>query len=307
MVLASRQLHYFIVTAQTLCLTTAAAQLCITPSPLGRSIALLEERLGYRLFIRLPDGIRLTPQGESLYTAVRPLYQQLRQLEKGAALPIHTLKVANDGLSAGFCTVFADKISALSPPQYLQVNIVPVPTMKMVLQQHLADLGIVSDPLGDERGLHKVCLPSDRVKLAVPQELAQHDVVQLMKTLPLAQYHVAPDNGHTRRVLSHLQELGVTPTILRFTEMAQRLRMVQQGLAVSLVPASAIRHMRDGQIQLRDLPGGEIIVNRYVYCLQEKAVSLQDSLALLESSIQQWLNPDEQDSYSNKNCACSSE
>ncbi|WP_078062038.1 LysR family transcriptional regulator [Serratia marcescens] len=295
MLFASKQLHYFITTTQMLCLTKAAERLCITPSPLGRSIMQLEERLGYKLFVRLPEGLRLTPQGEALYQDVYPFYQRLLELEQqhrtGVAAPLHTLKMATDGLYSGFCTTLADKLSALIPAQYLQMQILPVEAMLTALRNHQIDCCLVSDPLLEERGLHKRPLPQESLKLAVSAELASACAVTLMQELPLAQYNVVPDNGHARRVLDWLHKVGITPKVLRFPEMAQRLRMVRQGLAVSLVPHSVSRILQDTEIRLLDLPDGGPALRRYVYCLQSNYSQLQDPLSLLDASLEHWLNP----------------
>ncbi|ELY3087845.1 LysR family transcriptional regulator [Klebsiella aerogenes] len=292
MLFISRQLHYFIITAEMRSLKDAATRLCITPSPLGRSLAELESQLGTRLFFRSPDGIRLTPQGGSFYNQVYPLYQQLTQLgrryqdhhEPGCNI----LKVASDGIATGFCTLFADKLSALTPPHYLQMQVLAVPDIGPSLRRHVIDACIVSDPLADEQDLYRQYLSEEPIRLAVSPELADHDVIWLMKEFPLAQYDIAPDNGHLRRVLAWFHLLGISPVILRFTEMAQRLSMVEQSLAVSLVPASTIRDIRRDTVTLLDLPDDSPSVCRYVYCLQEQHNALRDPLALLESSIRQW-------------------
>jgi len=288
MLLVSRQLYYFIITAEMHSLKDAASRLCITPSPLGRSLANLESELGVRLFYRSADGISLTPQGEQLYRSVYPVYQQLAQLkdrfhdnEKPRCPP---LRVATDGLATGFSTIFADKLTALTPPRYLQMQELSVKEIASSLRRQTIDMGIVSDPLTDERGLYRHFLLEEPIKLAVPQEFSSQNVIRLMEAYPLAQNHMAPDNGHIKRIHAWYDLLGISPDILRFTEMSQRLYMVEQGLAVSLVPASTAHNIPDN-IVLMDLPDGSPSVRRYVYCLLERYSNLKDPLALLESSM----------------------
>lgn len=295
MLFASKQLHYFITTAHMLCLTKAAERLCMTPSPLGRSITQLEERLGYKLFIRLPDGLRLTPEGEALYHDIYPYYQRLMDMEKsyrtGEQSPLHTLKMATDGLYSGFCTTLADKLSALLPAQYLQMQILPVPEMLKALNSHQIDCCVVSAPLLEESGLHKISLPEEPLKLAVPAELGTCSPIALMKELPLVQYNVVPENEHAQRMLAWLRKAGVLPKVVRFPEMTQRLRMVQQGLAVSLVPHSVRYIFQGDDVTLLDLPDDCPMLCRYAYCLQDKRPHLEDALALLSASVTHWLSP----------------
>jgi len=56
-------LKAFEVVARTSSLTTAAAELCVTPSAVSRQISVLEEYLGLQLFTRERGGVRLTAVG----------------------------------------------------------------------------------------------------------------------------------------------------------------------------------------------------------------------------------------------------
>ena len=295
MLFASKQLRHFITTAQLLCLTKAAERLCMTASPLGRSIARLEERLGYRLFIRLPDGLRLTARGEALYHDIYPYYQRLIELEKnhsaGEQPVMNILKMATDGLYSGFCTTLADKLSALCPPQYLQMQILPVTGMADAMKEQRTDCCIVSDPLPDEKALRRITLPEEPIRLAVPAELATCSPLTLMRELPLAQYNVSLDNGHAHRVQAWFRRADIPLSVLRFSEMSQRLRVVQQGLAVSLV-ADSVKHMfHDDDMRLLDLPADFPVIQRYVYCLEARHPHLEDALSLLLASVERWLTP----------------
>ena len=293
MMFASKQLCHFITTAQLLSITKAAHHLCMTASPLGRSIARLEERLGYKLFIRLPEGLLLTPQGEELYHDIHPYYLKLIALEKNHLSVDNSdtslLKIATDGLYSGFCTTLADKLSALSTSQYLQTQILPVTNMIDALKQQRVDLCIVSSPLQDEKALRRIELPVESSKLAVPAELAQHSPLTLLRELPRAQYSVFADNEYTHAVETWLRQADIPSHALSFSEMSQRLRMVQQGLAVSLV-ADSVKHMfNDADIRLLDLPTDFPLIQRYVYCLETSYTRLEEVLSLLLASVKCWL------------------
>lgn len=58
------RIEYFLILAQELNFTRAAARLCITPQALTKQIALLEEELGARLFDRTTRSVRLTTIGQ---------------------------------------------------------------------------------------------------------------------------------------------------------------------------------------------------------------------------------------------------
>jgi len=60
-----RQLTYFVAAAETLQISRAAARCFVSQPSLTIAIRNLEDYLGVKLFTRHPDGLRLTPQGES--------------------------------------------------------------------------------------------------------------------------------------------------------------------------------------------------------------------------------------------------
>ncbi|WP_300000153.1 LysR family transcriptional regulator [uncultured Cedecea sp.] len=77
----SNLLRSFIVTANNKSIKDSARQLFITESPLSRRIKILEDKLGCSLFIRGRDGISLTKEGEAIYNAILPYYNDMLSLE----------------------------------------------------------------------------------------------------------------------------------------------------------------------------------------------------------------------------------
>jgi DNA-binding transcriptional LysR family regulator len=47
--------------------TQAGEELCISQPAVSQAMKLLENSLGSKLFIRIPKGVRLTPEGEVLF------------------------------------------------------------------------------------------------------------------------------------------------------------------------------------------------------------------------------------------------
>lgn len=69
------QIKYFITIAKCLSFTKAAEQLYISQPALSRHIKNMEEELNLQIFVRTPNGIRLTPAGSSLYMGLNSLYE----------------------------------------------------------------------------------------------------------------------------------------------------------------------------------------------------------------------------------------
>ncbi|MFD0712407.1 LysR family transcriptional regulator [Paenibacillus sp. GCM10027626] len=75
----------FYVTAVTGSLSKAAEQLFITQPAVSHSIKQLEERLGGRLFFRMPKGVKLTAEGEELFRYIEQAYHYIRNGERKMA------------------------------------------------------------------------------------------------------------------------------------------------------------------------------------------------------------------------------
>jgi DNA-binding transcriptional LysR family regulator len=71
--LETRELKYFVAVAEELNFTRAAERLGMAQPPLSRAIALLEAKLGVRLFDRTPRQVTLTAAGAVLVTEARHL------------------------------------------------------------------------------------------------------------------------------------------------------------------------------------------------------------------------------------------
>ncbi|MDN7143427.1 LysR family transcriptional regulator [Pseudomonas sp. JQ170] len=80
-------LHVFSCAARHLSFTRCAEELHITPGAVSQQIRQLEERLGFRLFLRRARGVELTAEGQRLAQTVSEAYgsidTELRRLDAG--------------------------------------------------------------------------------------------------------------------------------------------------------------------------------------------------------------------------------
>ncbi|MEG2131941.1 LysR family transcriptional regulator, partial [Pseudomonas sp.] len=67
-------LHVFSCAARHLSFTRCAEELHITPGAVSQQIRQLEERLGFRLFLRRARGVELSAEGQRLALTVREAY-----------------------------------------------------------------------------------------------------------------------------------------------------------------------------------------------------------------------------------------
>ncbi|WP_082629098.1 LysR substrate-binding domain-containing protein [Pseudomonas sp. TTU2014-080ASC] len=72
-------LTYFESVGRLLSFTQAARELCVTQSAVSKQVRNLEDSLGFPLFERARNGLRLTPAGSELLAASQPLLLALKQ------------------------------------------------------------------------------------------------------------------------------------------------------------------------------------------------------------------------------------
>ena len=66
-----QEMRAFEATARHGSFTTAGKELSLTQSAVSKQVRQLEDTLGVQLFIRLPGGVALTPQGERFLLSAR--------------------------------------------------------------------------------------------------------------------------------------------------------------------------------------------------------------------------------------------
>ncbi|MFC0523395.1 LysR family transcriptional regulator [Pontibacillus salicampi] len=75
-----QKVKYFIEVAKQGSFTKAAKTFYISQPALSKQIKLLEDELGFSLFVRTSRGLTLTEKGTALYQDMEPLFQRMEQL-----------------------------------------------------------------------------------------------------------------------------------------------------------------------------------------------------------------------------------
>ncbi|OJH41329.1 LysR family transcriptional regulator [Cystobacter ferrugineus] len=76
-------LRYLLTVERAGSLSAAARALGVVTSTVGRRMTALERRLGTRLLARVPEGVRLTPEGRALVRTAAAIESQLHSAERG--------------------------------------------------------------------------------------------------------------------------------------------------------------------------------------------------------------------------------
>ena len=206
----------FYYTAKSGSVTGAAALLSISQPAVSQSLKLLERNLGVTLFQRAPRGIRLTAEGEALYSYVEK-GMELMELGTEKVMRMKNLELGEVHIGASDMTLRFYLLPYLERfhEKYPNINVVvsngPTPETLKALREGKIDFGVVSTPFQTDDGMEvREVRRIEDVFVAGRSFLAlKHKTLdfQDLEKLPMISLE---DNTSTRSYMDHfLRERGV--------------------------------------------------------------------------------------------------
>jgi DNA-binding transcriptional LysR family regulator len=244
-----RQYEYALTVAEEGSMTAAAERLRITQPSLSQQIAALEKHLGVALFTRTPSGVTVTVAGRAFLveaeiatTASRRAITAARAAD--GELAGELIIAVHMGLGARQLPQALGELRIRHPKLHVTLHEEPDPAdMERLLRQGTLDLVLVhripagcsfdTHPLGEES--YVAILPKGHPlrSTGAPlrlEELAAEGWVRFRRTSLLDEY-----------LARLLAEAGLSPhTVARASQISTAVRLVAQGLGVTVVPASAV-------------------------------------------------------------------
>jgi DNA-binding transcriptional LysR family regulator len=131
--------------------TQAGEELCISQPAVSQAVKLLESSLGSRLFIRIPKGVKLTPEGEVLFSYVQKGYEYIllgeEQFRKMLDLENGEIRIGASDMTLQFYLLpFLEKFHEKYPKIKVTVTNAPTPETLEFLYEGKIDFGVVSEP-----------------------------------------------------------------------------------------------------------------------------------------------------------------
>ena len=153
------KIFYFVAKAGSF--TQAGEELCISQPAVSQSIKLLETNLGSRLFVRIPKGVRLTPEGEVLYNYVRKGYEYIvmgeEKFKKMLDLENGEIRIGASDMTLQFYLLpYLEKFHEKFPKIKVMVTNAPTPETLDYLYGGKIDFGIVSEPFDSKSDISVV-------------------------------------------------------------------------------------------------------------------------------------------------------
>lgn len=131
--------------------TQAGEALCISQPAVSQAIKLLETHLKSKLFIRVPKGVKLTPEGELLFTYVKKGYEYIllgeEKFRKMLDLEFGEIRIGASDMTLQFYLLpYLEEFHRKFPKIKVTVTNAPTPDTLQFLYEGKIDFGIVSEP-----------------------------------------------------------------------------------------------------------------------------------------------------------------
>ncbi len=151
----------FYYTAKSGSVTGAAALLSISQPAVSQSLKQLEKSLGVPLFSRASRGIRLTPEGQTLYTYVERGYEQMElgveKVRQMRNLELGEVRIGASDMTLQFYLLpFLEKYHEMYPEIKVFVTNGPTPETLKALAEGRIDFGVVSTPFEASEGVKAI-------------------------------------------------------------------------------------------------------------------------------------------------------
>ncbi|MGL5260728.1 MAG: LysR family transcriptional regulator [Lachnospiraceae bacterium] len=133
-------------------ITIAAEKLMISQPAVSQSMKQLEQQLGTKLVVRNAKGVKLTTEGELLYSYVSKGYQQIllgeKKLEQLLNVELGEIKIgASDMTLKYYLLPYLETFHEKYPKIKVSVTNAPTPETVQLLKDGMIDFGVVSSPI----------------------------------------------------------------------------------------------------------------------------------------------------------------
>lgn len=131
--------------------TKAAEALCISQPAISQAVKQLESSLGSSLFVRTQKGVKLTPEGEMLYSYIAPGYENIllgeNQFKKMIDLDTGEIRIGASDMTLQFYLLsYLETFHLKYPDIKVNVTNAPTPDTLEYLYKGKIDFGVVSAP-----------------------------------------------------------------------------------------------------------------------------------------------------------------
>lgn len=263
----SKQLRYFLKTADKGSITGAAKALDIAQPAISQQISSLEHELSVQLFERDFRGVRLTTSGEKFYLRAKSIVHQMgmakSEIVDTTSNPSGRLSI---GMAQAVCNVLAIPLTQAIEQNYPNIELTLHYGTTDCLNQWLSngqiDLAITYENSISDKNFCATPLIKENIYLVIGTEQKSDLYLQLIKQdkiefRQLAEYEIIlpHQNDPIVQILNRYEtQTGVRIwSKQNFGLLMTNLRYVTDGLGLMILPSSATFHL-EGSNQVKAIP-----------------------------------------------------
>lgn len=243
-----RQIRYALTVAAERSFTKAALRLNISQSAVSEQVLLLEQTIGFSLFLRTGRGVEMTERGRAFLAEAEKVSSDFLNLHDLAGRLKGGGETLGIGIGSGLASGLLPKLfstSRLPTNLLLEVRTAPTRVIFDELNAQRLDIGVaveVSPARVSSELTVRHLLELDMVAIVppgmkLPMARRQVDLARLGNT-PLIMNELSV--GYGQLVSSLLNDLGVKPRVCAIVDNVETIKMmVRAGLGMAIVPATA--------------------------------------------------------------------
>lgn len=208
------KVFYYVAKMQSI--TLAADKLMISQPAVSQAMKQLEKALDVKLFVRFARGVKLTPEGEILFSYVQRGYEQIEMgeqvLNRLKNLESGEIRIGASDMTLEFYLLpYLDKFHQEYPNIKVRVTNGPTPETLEYLKEGKIDFGVVTQPFEADKQITSVPV-RDLEDVFVAARRYTHLKNHMIEFSALSQYPIISleRNTSTRKYVDHiLQENDV--------------------------------------------------------------------------------------------------
>lgn len=240
----SKKMRNFILLAQTNNIARAAEKIHMTASRFGKSIAALEEQIGYTLFTRKDNNISLNKAGQELYQKLFPVYQRLSAIDNEIHNSGRRSRDIVIGIDNTYPTIIFDQLISLGD-KYEGVTAQPVEFSANGVIDNLFDRQLdfiispqhVSARVQELENLTISELPPLRLGFLVSRRYEERQEQELLQELPWLQMRFQNRANFEAMIDANMRPCGINPTIIyRPYSFMAKISDVERGHFLTVIP-----------------------------------------------------------------------
>lgn len=262
-----RHLRTFVVVAEMLNISAAARQLRVSQPTLSRQIHELEEAVGHRLFLRLPNGISLTATGAQLHkdgakalAAVDDLIQMTRRAAATAGVLIRVGYYGGASVWANILAPALEKLSGRYPHATTTVRELPGQQMVAELQAGRLDVAVLSPgEYGEVPGvvIEVACTIPAMVMMPANHRLAKKRAIALddLRDEEIIALTAETAPGRDRPFIAACHAAGFSPTISNVAcNLLDGIMTMKKRMGVAIIGSFAMKEPLPGIVFVKLKP-----------------------------------------------------